>query len=186
MLKKCALLLFIVILLSACTIVSNDNEGLQRPPQTQLEIREYQTRQFDTNNVKLIMKAVVNVLQDDGFIVKNAVVDLGIISATKEVNLEEEKSSGSFWGSFLGALANSSRNQSSSRDEKLYNKIKIVEANVNISEYGKSCKVRASFQAKILDNKGNPTDVRTVDDMKFYQDFFSKVDKGVFLQKQGF
>ncbi|BCB95759.1 hypothetical protein JZK55_06810 [Dissulfurispira thermophila] len=40
------------------------------PEKTQLQIREFQTRIYDTNDVKMVMKAMLNVLQDDGFIVK--------------------------------------------------------------------------------------------------------------------
>lgn len=46
--------------------------------------------------------------------------------------------------------------------------------------------MRANFQVKVLDNLGNPKEVYQVEDAKFYQDFFVKVDKGVFIQKQGF
>ena len=38
----------------------------------------------------MVMKSLLNVLQDDGFIVKNASVDLGLISATKEINVENK------------------------------------------------------------------------------------------------
>jgi len=55
-----------------------------------------------------------------------------------------------------------------------------------VSELGKRCKVRAIFQAKILDNTGKPVEVSAITDPKFYQDFFSRVDKGIFLQRQGF
>lgn len=166
-----------------CTIVTK--EQAQQLPKTQLQTREFQTRQFDTNNTKLIMKAVVNTLQDDGFVIKNAVVDLGLISATKEIDLASSSNTGSsddFWSVFF----NSKSKRSKSQKEITYNKLKIVEATVNVTEYGKNSKVRANFQAKILDNKGNTVEVFEVDDAKYYQDFFAKVDKGVFLQKQGF
>jgi hypothetical protein len=57
---------------------------------------------------------------------------------------------------------------------------------VNISEFGKQSKVRANFQVKILDNQGRAVEVYQVEDPKYYQDFFMKVDKGIFIQKQGF
>ena len=57
---------------------------------------------------------------------------------------------------------------------------------VNVTEMGRRSKVRANFQARVLDNVGNPVEVYVIQDPKFYQDFFSKVDKGIFIQKQGF
>ena len=63
-----------LVLTTSCTII---NQAQQKPtPKTQLQTREFQTREYDTNDTKLVMKAVLNTLQDEGFVVKNAVVDL--------------------------------------------------------------------------------------------------------------
>jgi hypothetical protein len=175
-------LIGIVSMISACTIVNT----YQAPdaPKTQLQTRQVQTREFDTNNVKLIMKAVINVLQDDGFIVKNAQLDLGLLTAQKEIDLSQSRgNSNDFWSEFFKGI---DRNRSRNSNDLTYSKIKIVESSVNISEFGKQTKVRANFQVKVLDNLGNPKEVYQVEDAKFYQDFFVKVDKGVFIQKQGF
>ena len=175
-------LIGIVSMISACTIVNR----YQAPdaPKTQLQTRQVQTREFDTNNVKLIMKAVINVLQDDGFIVKNAQLDLGLLTAQKEIDLSQSRgNSNDFWSEFFKGI---DRNRSRNSNDLTYSKIKIVESSVNISEFGKQTKVRANFQVKVLDNLGNPKEVYQVEDAKFYQDFFVKVDKGVFIQKQGF
>ncbi len=175
-------LIGIVSMISACTIVNT----FQPPdaPKTQLQTRQVQTREFDTNNVKLIMKAVINVLQDDGFIVKNAQLDLGLLTAQKEIDLSQSRgNSNDFWSEFFKGI---DRNRSRNSTDLTYSKIKIVESSVNISEFGKQTKVRANFQVKVLDNLGNPKEVYQVEDAKFYQDFFVKVDKGVFIQKQGF
>ena len=45
-------------------------------------------------------------------------------------------------------------------------------------------KVRAVFQKKVLDNLGGIMGVQQVQDPEFYQTFFSKVDKGIFIEKQ--
>lgn len=150
---------------------------------TQTQIREFQTRYFDTNDVKLVMKSVLNVLQDDGYIVKNAVVDLGLVTASKEIDLSNpSRQKDDFWEQFFLSLANANNN---SNQREVYKKIRQIEVSINVSEYGRQTKVRANFQARELDNTGNVIKVYSVDDAKFYQDFFSKVDKGVFLQKQG-
>ncbi len=178
-------LIFIFIILfsiNGCTIVSTPKKS--EGEQTQLQVRQFQTREFDTNDIKLVMKALINVLQDDDFIIKNAVVDLGLISASKEIDLTAKGTSQSdFWEEFFKAIFSDAKSRRN--DPTIYNKLKIVEATINVSEYGTRTKVRANFQAKILDNRGNPVEVFTVDDEKFYRDFFAKVDKGIFLQKQG-
>ncbi len=183
----------LVLLVTSCTIVSNEETTKTHQP-TQLETREYQTRMYDTNDAKLIMKALVNVLQDDGYIILNAIPDLGVIVAKKEIDLGRGKNVSSdyyqneFWVNFFLALAGSKNNNSTpnySNEERTYQKTRVVEVSINVTEYGKQTKVRANFQAKILDNKGNTVNVQQVQDMKFYQDFFAKVDKSIFLQKNG-
>jgi len=145
-------------------------QGELQPEKTQLQIREFQTRVFDISDVKLVMKALINVLQDDGFIVKNAVPDLGLISAEKAVDIENKTESAwlSFW---LGYNAE-------------WKKASVIECTANVNEYGKQVKVRVSFLAKILTNKGGIKEIKQIDDEKYYQDFFSKIDKGIFIQKE--
>jgi len=36
----------------------------------------------------------------------------------------------------------------------------------------------------MMNNKGEVMDVRQIDDAKYYQEFFGKVDKGIFIQKE--
>lgn len=141
------------------------------PAKTQLQIRETQTRTFDTQNTKPVMKALINVLQDDGYSIKNADADLGFISAMKETDIES--SGDAFWAKF-GHHTENAR----------WKKTRVIEATVNVGEFGKECRVRASFQEKILDNLGGIMSVKQIDDGKFYQEFFSKADKGLFLQKE--
>jgi hypothetical protein len=143
------------------------------PEKTQLQIREFQTRTYETNNVKMVMKAMLNVLQDDGFIVKNANVELGLLSAMKEIDVTDKASA------FFSGLAVALGGQ-----ESTYRKSSIIDCTANISEFGTQSRVRVNFQIKVLNNKGGIMDVKQIEDEKYYQDFFSKVDKGIFIQKE--
>lgn len=175
-----------------CTIVNYPNQTKQTAQKSQLESRQIQEREVDTNDMKLVMKAVLNTLQDDGFSVKNAVVDLGLLIATKEITLSSTPSrntNDTFWDNIFRETitrrggkytAPASTPQEAVRTQN----VKQIEATVNCSEYGKRTKVRASFQARILDQRGELMETYPIDDPKFYQDFFMKVDKGVFIQKQ--
>ena len=140
------------------------------PQKTQLQIREFQTRSYDTKDTRMVMKALLNVLQDDSFIVKNANVDLGLITATKEVDVENK-------GEAVVALLFAGENAR-------YKKNSTIESSVNVSEFGSQTKVRVNFQTKMMNNKGEVMDVRQIDDAKYYQEFFGKVDKGIFIQKE--
>jgi len=137
---------------------------------TQLQTREYQTRSYDTNDYKMVMKAVLNSLQDEGYIVKNAVLDLGLLTATKEINVEDK-------GQVL--LQKLLR-----KDKATWPKNATYEATANVSEFGSETRVRLNFQVKTYNNRGGVQGVRQISDAKFYQDFFAKVDKGIFIQKE--
>lgn len=154
------------LLLAACT--AGCVAGT--PAMTQLQVRELQTRSWPTADTQLVMKAVLNVLQDDGYIVKNANVDLGLLTATKETDVEPTGQA------ILLAILGG--------HEARWEKTAVIECSVNVSAFGQETRVRANFQTKTLNNRGEVVTVRTVTDPEFYQSFFSRVDKGIFLQKQ--
>lgn len=144
------------------------------PVRTQLQIREFQTRNFDRpeKNNLVIIKAILNVLQDDGFIVRNADKDLGYVFGSKETPVQNG------WDSWVGVLAQGS--------DARYAVSNLVEASVNISDVGNQVKVRVIFQEKSLDNMGGTLGVRQIEDPVYYRDFFIKVDKGLYLERQKF
>ncbi len=138
---------------------------------TQLQIRAIQTRTYEISESKLVLKAMLNVLQDDGFIVKTAVPELGLLTATKEIDIERmSESLPAFF--FGGANARWKKNS-------------IIEATCNVSYFRDKCKVRVNFSQKILDNLGGIIKIRQIYDQKFYQTFFTKVDKSIFIQRMG-
>jgi hypothetical protein len=164
MIRKIYYIVFAIIFIIGCVSTPST------PPKTQLEIREFQTRDYDTSDSKMVMKSLLNVLQDDGYIIKVANVEMGLLSATKEVNIENKGEA------FIMALL--------AGHNARWKKNSIIECSGNITEMGKVCKVRMNFQVKTMDNKGGVVDVKTIDDPIFYQTFFAKVDKGIFIGKQ--
>ena len=54
----------------ACASVP-DSAGV-RPPQSPLELRQAQSRSFETADSRLVLKAALNVLQDQGFVIRHA------------------------------------------------------------------------------------------------------------------
>jgi hypothetical protein len=140
------------------------------PPQTALQVREIQTRTFRQTDDRLVMKAVLNALQDQGYIAKNAVVELGLLTAVKEANDENQTDM------ILSSLLMGK--------EARWKKTMVIEANANVSKYGKETRLRISFQRKYLDNNGGIMNVEEIRDPYFYQEFFAKVDQSVFIQDQ--
>ncbi len=118
----------------------------------QFQMHAFQTRSFDTSDVKAVIRALMNVLQDDGYYTKQANLELGFISATKEyvegLKLEE----------LLNPLV--------AADEMSRNT--LFEATFNVSQYGETCRVRATFQTKTFDRKGRVRKIRQIDSQQFY------------------
>ncbi|MDM8557965.1 hypothetical protein [Candidatus Parabeggiatoa sp. HSG14] len=161
--KKTLFLALVLLILGACVTPP-------KPQKTQLEVRSMQTRSYETKEAKMVMKAVMHALQDDNFMIKQANVELGLLTAQKDVDLNKSPFSNTFQRAF-------------SQDARFQNNA-VTEASANISEFGEKTRVRINFQYKILDNKGVAMKIKQMDDSGFYQKFFSKVDKAVFLGKE--
>lgn len=154
----------------------------QEPEPTQLEIRELQTRTFEGKNYNVVMKSVLGVLQDDGYMVKNVNSDLGFLSAVKEVALKNG-SGGPDLGIGVGFSSGGGvgvgfgiGGHTSSRSFH-----QVIEATINITPFGDDVRVRASFLSKVFDDSESVVSVQQITDEDFYQNFFAKVDKGIFI-----
>ncbi len=138
---------------------------------TQLQIRQMQTRTYPIRDTKRALKAVLNVLQDEAYIPRQADLNLGYIHAVKEVDIT--KGSEEFWSKFWKG-----------RDAR-WQKNSILDCAANVTEIKDGMRLRVNFQVKLLNNKGEVITVQAIEDPVFYQNFLQKVDKGVFLERQG-
>ena len=170
--KKILLALFVLCLALPVNAKKTRSQDIITP-MTQLEKRQFQTRTYDSTDKALVMKAMLNVLQDEGFIVYNANPLLGFIYGVKDfdtsdLNIDISKEFG---------LSKSRLN---------WNGVKVatIETTANVTEYGKSMRVRINFKRKLLNIYGNAQFIDDINDENYYQDFFTKVDKAIFLQKQ--
>lgn len=154
----------LLLLLTGCAVHPPE------PPLTQLQVRDIQSHEFDTSDMHLVVKTVMDVLQDEGFIIKNAQLDLGLVNAEKSSDVESN------WHRFFGAFAK----DPNCRWDKMTN----LEASANVSSFGPKIRIRINFQLKTLDNMGCPSKIRSLLDPTIYEDFFSKIDKGLFLKQE--
>lgn len=137
---------------------------------SQLEIRQMQTRDFDTSETTMVLRAMLNVLQDEGYIVEQVNSEVGFFNASKVMDTEDTlaKTWGTFWWGPSGQWIENS----------------VIDCTTNVSQFGEKTRVRTNFQLKQMNNKGGVDKVQTMDDPKFYQEFFTKVDKGIFIEKE--
>ncbi|HOE65298.1 MAG TPA: hypothetical protein PLO62_02130 [Candidatus Hydrogenedentes bacterium] len=146
---------------------ATEKKPLRAP--SQLDIRGIQSREYDTHDVALVMKAVLNVLQDMGYIVSTADEKLGLLTASKWTDIEHSKQT-----------IKEAKKQMTPLSKSL-----VMECTANISALGKQCRVRVNFQQRTLDATGATLSASPIVDARFYQTFFSQVDKGIYLQREG-
>ena len=172
--KFLTVILTLTLLSGLCLESSAKSKGEEIiTPQTQLEKREFQTRSYQGTNKTVIMKAMLNVLQDEGFIVNNANPLLGFISGTKDFSTSDK-------------TIDISKEFGVSKAKLTLKGVRVatIEATANVTEFGKEMKVRINFKRKLLNQYGNAQKIEEITDANYYQDFYAKVDKAIFIQKQ--
>ncbi len=121
-----------------------------------LQIRALQTRSYGKQDSKEAIKIILNVLQDEGYVVDYGNVELGLLHASK-INSDDVPSYA---------------------DNKL-------DLTVNLSTPGDETKIRLSIQQHITHKDGYSFAAFPVLDPQVYQALFAKLERGFFLQKEG-
>jgi len=149
----------ISVLFLACISLTVNMPVFAKEEATALEIRQMQTRTYEVKNKKQLMEAIVNVLQDRNYLINESNYKLGIISGYREL---KEKS---FW----------------------IQRFVRYESSVQISEQdANKYKVRTNFIKKHIDAYGNLSNKKEIKNPEeLYREFFSELDKSIFIEKQG-
>jgi hypothetical protein len=164
--------------LGACATVQESS--LPRYAGSPLELRQAQSRTFETADARLVLKAALSVLQDEGFVIREANAELGLVTAVMERSKRSTNHAlrvvkwilvPSTWGASL--LLPDGRTE-----------VSAVEANVNVTRDATRTRVRISLVSKVSGRSG-VSGVRPVDDPLTCQALLARLDKAVYLQKEG-
>lgn len=136
---------------------------------TQLEVRQFQTHTFETADAKLILRAAINTLLDDGFLIHSSDAELGLLTATQKKSTR----------SFMKTL-----NMLMTYGLVKPWKVSVLEASVKVDEFGGGSRVRVSFRLTEEGLARGDAKATPVLDLAFYQAFFSRLDKSLFLLKE--
>lgn len=79
--KKYTYMAFACILLAGCQTTSMNQ--VMETSESQVQLRQVQTRAFDTTNKTKTLRTVIATLQDLGFVIDKADDELGTVSGTK-------------------------------------------------------------------------------------------------------
>lgn len=142
-------------------------------PLTQLEKRQFQTKSYPAQDNIVAMKSVLNVLQDEGFIVYNVNSLLGYIYGVKDFDTSDPN-------------VDISKEFGLTKSRLNYNGVKVatLEVSVNVTQFGEQTRIRTNFKRKLFNEYGNAQMIDDIDEAEYYSDFYKKVDDAIVLQKQ--
>jgi hypothetical protein len=168
---------YIIIFLFSFLIIgcSNKSSIVVSSTKSQVELREMQTQRINSSDALFVSKVILQVLQDDEFIIENADQNLGFFSGKKKLDGGKEKYEFAWYDVYYPIAIY--------KLSTLENLIKEVRVTISIRKFDEYLSVRASFNSDLINPDGKMVDSRVIDDLKFYQDFFAKLDKALFLEK---
>ena len=166
---KLGLGLIVIAMLGACS-------STIKPPS--LALREYQTRTYENKHREQLFHAVLNTLQDDGFVIDVADMGSGLVKANvskTKVNGRETLQKAAYtvltWGVFLLFTDGN------------IDDVETMSATITVSPIGKSTKVRTSFVYRRNNPDGDVVEHRQVVDQEVYQTFFASIEKSIFYDE---
>lgn len=168
--------IFTILLILCCMLPAmakkRQNEEIITPL-TQLEKRQFQTKTYPASDNLIAMKAILNVLQDEGFIVYNVNSLLGYIYGVKDFDTSDPN-------------VDISKEFGLTKSRLSYNGVKVatLEVSTNVTQYGEQARIRINFKRKLFNEYGNAQMIEDIDDAEFYSDFYQKVDAAIALQKE--
>jgi hypothetical protein len=169
----------LALLAGACATVQES--ALSRPPLAPLELRQAQSRTFEAADARLVLKAALDVLQDEGYVIREANAELGLVTAVMEWR-SRQPSQGLRVLKWVAAVPTYGASLLLPTGKTEFS---TVEANVNVTQEGERTRVRLSLVSKVTERNGTVKSVRPVDEPLAYQALLARLDKAIYLQKEG-
>jgi hypothetical protein len=176
--KRLVLALFVAAAGAGCASGAGGRAIL---PSSPLEVRAAQSRVFDTADERLVLKAALNALQDSGFVIRQTDAELGLVTAVAEwksrtpnkgLRIAKWVAAPFTYGGSL--LIPTGRTEFSS-----------VEANVNVTREAGRTRARVSLVSRVTDKDGRIRSVEPIADPLAYQGLLARLDKAVYLEREG-
>lgn len=170
--KLFCLILIVAFFLSACQ-TKIPKEALELSPQS-LEMRQLQTRYFDTSDEQTILVSSAGLLQDLGFNIDESETELGFILGSKDRDATDA-------GQIAGAVVMAALfGVYMSTDD--HQKMRACVITHPTGENDERVAARVTFQRIVWNTQGMISAKEGILDPEIYQEFFSKLSKAVFLE----
>lgn len=183
-----ALALFLCIVLATGGCVSPAARALQLESDS-AELRQVQTRRFDTHDEAMLLQASAALLQDLGFNLDDSEAEVGLIYASKErTAVEPQQVAGAVVGTVIvtaiavviGVLSGGGGMGGDTTvpyDEKQHMRVCLVTRPV-----ANGTIVRVTFQRIVWNSKGRVSKQEPLQEPEHYVEFFDRLSKAVFLE----
>ena len=164
------LILLASISLVAC-VQTIPKEALQLTKES-FELRQLQTRSFDTSSEKKLLTSGADVLQDLGYNIDESETKLGVIVGSKDRDATE-----------AGQVAVMILVAALGGGTMAIDKNQKIRASLITHPAGKkTTKLRVTFQRIVWNTQGQVSKTQSIEDPKIYQEFFDKLSKAVSLE----
>lgn len=155
--------------------------GGQRPGiPSAVELRALQTRSYEATSSKAVMHALLDTMQDEGFRISRTEPELGLIVAEKE----HVSQPGTAKKVLRGYLIVATYGAAALLPWQGFRR-SVLEATAQVSEAEGGVKVRVGLQLRVLDKDGRVVRAQTIEDGAAYQALFARLDKSLYLRKEG-
>lgn len=140
---------------------------------TTIEDRQLQTRKFDTGKEETILSASAGLLQDLGYNIDDGEAELGLVVGSKD----REAMDGGQIAASIVVEAFTGVKMATDKNQKI--RVSIV---TKPTDDGKHIVVRVTFQRIVWNNQGQVSKTERLNEPGYYQEFFEKLSKSVFLE----
>lgn len=141
---------------------------------TSLANRQIQSRRFDTPDRVRMLTASASVLQDLGYVLDVSNADLGVLTASKEL---DATSVSQITGMILLALF--TKSPGAYDDEQKVRVCVVVNESPKVDD---AAVVRVTVSRVIVDNKGRTSKAESINEPALYQAFFAKLSAAASLE----
>jgi len=163
-----------IVVLAGCVPLPND--ALKLSPSS-LEDRQLQSRVYEDVSEVEILSACVGIIQDLGAKITETETDLGLIVGEKMRDATEP-------AQVIGAIVLALLGTSAAIDKQQKIKFSLVTRPVSTEKDSQRWLVRLTIQRIVWNTQNQVSRIEAVKDPEIFQEFFEKLDKSLFLEKQ--
>jgi hypothetical protein len=177
----------IVLLCLAVAGCATIPKGFLKPEKDALQLRQLETRQYDTKDDEKIIKAVAGLLQDLGFTLDSSETKLGFVAASKKADATNGgQIAGAVALDVLGVAACLFGVPAYTNAYSRCEKAQLVKASVIVqpSLDGSKMVVRATFQRLVWNMTDKLSKIETISEPQIYKKFYDGLSKAIFLEAQ--